>query len=264
MGKNSSFLPEDYLDRKIAARTNLICIALFLVMIAAIGAAFYVQSRQDDGTRAELTRVNDTFSDRALQLRQIEQLQDRKHQMIGKAQIVQQLVERVPRSIILAEMINHMPGTLSLLELNLETKILKPGARPRDAIERDRLTRGEQDQEESGEVTIAPREITIEVVGVAPDDNAVSEFMENLSINPLFIGVGLEYTERYTIEGNDMRRFRIVMQLNMDMSFDRDDADDALRGLEHNPMAEEDHRFQNGGDTEEPGQGVAGVSTQTD
>ncbi|XAL99522.1 PilN domain-containing protein [Phycisphaeraceae bacterium D3-23] len=258
MAKNNSFLPEDYLDRKIARRTNLICIALFLVMIGAIGAAFYVQSRQDDGTRTELARVNSTFSDRALQLRQIEQLQERKQQMIGKAKIVQQLVERVPRSIILAEMINHMPGTLSLLELTLETKIVKPGARPQTAIERDRLERGEAEAEENEEVTIAPREITIEVVGVAPNDNDVSVFMQNLSINPLFTGVGLEYIERYAIEGNDMRRFRIVMQLNMDLTFDRDDVDDALRGLEQNPMANEDHTFSNGADA------TADVPTHTD
>ncbi|MFI4860340.1 MAG: PilN domain-containing protein [Phycisphaerales bacterium JB063] len=261
MAKNSSFLPEDYLDRKIARRTNLICIALFLVMIGAIGAAFYVQGRQDDGTRTELARVNATFSERALQLRQIEQLQERKQQMIGKAKIVQQLVERVPRSIILAEMINHMPSTLSLLELELETSIVKPGARPQTAIERDRLERSEAEAEANAEVTIAPREITIEVVGVAPNDNDVSVFMENLSVNPLFTGVGLEFIERHAIEGNDMRRFRIVMQLNMELTFDRDDVNDATRSLEQNPMANEDHTFNGAGD--EPGE-VADVPTQTD
>ena len=112
----ATFLPEDYLDRKVAKRTNLICVGLFLVMIAAIGAAFYVQNRQDLGTRAELIEVNNTFTKRADQLRQIKELQDQQKQMIDKARVVQQLVERVPRSIILAEMINDMPRSLSLLE----------------------------------------------------------------------------------------------------------------------------------------------------
>ena len=126
MATPNSFLPEDYLDRKIARRTNLICVGLFLVMIAAIGAAFYVQNRQDEGTRAELIEVNNAFTKRAEQLRQIKELQDRQQQMIEKAKVVRQLVERVPRSIILAEMVNNMPPALSLKEFDLETKSTLP------------------------------------------------------------------------------------------------------------------------------------------
>lgn len=263
MAKNSSFLPEDYLDRKIARRTNLICIALFVVMIGAISAAFYVQKRQDHSTRAELLRVDAMFSERAQQLRQIEQLQERKQQMIGKAKIVQQLVERVPRSIILAEMINHMPSTMSLLELNLETKIVKPGARPQTAIERDRLNRNEDQAEAEGEVTIEPREILLEIVGVAPSDTDVSEFMQSLTVHPLYVGVGLEYTERFMIEGVEMRRFRIVMQLNTELTFDRDVDSDLLRELHQDPMAE-DREFRGANGEGEPGEGFADVRTDTE
>jgi len=263
MAKNKSFLPEDYLDRKIARRTNLICITLFIVMFGAISAAFFVQGRQQSSVALERTRVNEQFSERAQQLRQIEMLQDRKQAMIGKAKIVQQLVERVPRSIILAEMINHMPGTLSLLEFNLETKIVTPGARPRTAIERDRLQRSDAESEE--EVTIAPREILIEVVGVAPNVTDVSTFIENLSNHPLFVGVGLEYIESHEIEGVEMERFRVVMKLNMDLTFDRDDTLDLAPGLNQNPMADGRERtFQNGEPIEEPGTAVSDVPTTTD
>ena len=266
MAKNKSFLPEDYLDRKIARRTNLICITLFIVMFGAISAAFFVQGRQQGYVATESTRVNQQFGERAQQLRQIEMLQDRKQQMIGKAKIVQQLVERVPRSIILAEMINHMPSTLSLLEFSLETKAVTPGARPRTAIERDRLQRS--DAEAAEEVTIAPREVLLEVVGVAPNDTDVSTFIENLSNHPLFVAVGLEYIESFEIEGVDMRRFRVVMQLNMDLTFDRDDTMDLAPGLNQNPMADgREREFHNGESAdanEQPGQTLTEVPTQTD
>ena len=233
---NTSFLPEDYLDSKIAKRTNLICIALFVVMIGAISAAFYVQDSQKQSILAEQLKVDADFREQADQLAQIEHLQSHKQQMIDKAKIVQQLVERAPRSIILAEMINHMPPTLSLLELNLETKTLKPGARPQTAIERDRLARSEQAAE--GEVTIAPREILLEVVGVASSDAEVSSFMESLSQHPLYESVGLEYIERFMIEGAPLRRFRVVMKINTDLTFDRNEHSDLLRELQHDPMAE--------------------------
>lgn len=263
MAKNSSFLPEDYLDRKIARRTNFICIALFVVMFMAIGAAYFVQGRQSSAIHEKHAMVNAQFAERAQQLRQIEQLQERKQQMIGKAKIVQQLVERVPRSIILAEMINHMPSTLSLLELNLETKIVKPGARPQTAIERDRLERGLEEAEQSGEVVIEPREIHLEIVGVAPDDTDVSEFMQNLTEHPLYVAVGLEYTERFMIEGVEMRRFRIVMQLNTELTFDRDQDSELLRELQQDPMAE-DREFRGANGEGTTGEGFTNVRTNTD
>ena len=37
-----SFLPDDYLERKAARRTNAICAVLFLLVIGGVGSAFTI------------------------------------------------------------------------------------------------------------------------------------------------------------------------------------------------------------------------------
>jgi len=259
MAKNNSFLPEDYLDQKIARRTNLICVSLFLVMIVSISAAYYVQSRQGQTTLDHHAQVNAKFAERAEQLKLIAQLQDRKGEMMGKAKVVQQLVERVPRSIILAEMIISMPPSMSLIEFNLDSKIVKPGTRPQTSIDRDRQQRNQLAREESEQVEIAPREVTIEIVGLTPEDPDVSTFMENLAGNPLFNDVGLVYTEQTQVENTNMRRFRVTMTLNTDLVFDQHDTEEIHRELGQNPMAET-LEFNGSGD----GRSLSNVPTPTE
>ena len=43
---NSSFLPEDYLERKVELRTNFIYLTLFAVVIVGVVGAFFVTNRQ--------------------------------------------------------------------------------------------------------------------------------------------------------------------------------------------------------------------------
>ena len=237
MGNQNSFLPEDYLDHKIARRTNLICVGLFIVMIAAIGAAFYVQNRQDMGTRAELVEVNSTFTRRAEQLRQIQELQERQQKMIEKAEVVRQLIERVPRSIILAEMVNNMPTALVLLEFDLETKTA-PAPRSLDAMERARARAQAQQNEDEGRVEIVARQVLVRVVGVAQDQQQITVFMGNLTEHPLFDMVALEFIEEETIENTSLQRFAITMELNQEVLIERSAPEQLERDLMQDPLAD--------------------------
>jgi len=261
MANQNSFLPEDYLDRKIARRTNLICVGLFLVMIAAIGAAFYVQNRQDQGTRAELVEVNNAFTKRAEQLRQIKELQDRQQQMIDKAKVVRQLVERVPRSIILAEMVNNMPPSLSLLEFDLETKST-PAPRNLTAIDRAKAKQQKDKDKEAGKVEIVPRQVFVNIEGIAQLEKQITAFMGNLTHHPLFVAVGLEFIEKDSIEQTELFRFRITMQLNQTVLIERSSPEDLKRDLIQDPLAE-NIQINTEGDLT-TSQGVANTDTQTD
>lgn len=261
MATPNSFLPEDYLDRKIARRTNLICVGLFLIMIAAIGAAFYVQNRQDHGTRAELIDVNNAFTKRAEQLRQIKELQDRQQQMIEKAKVVRQLVERVPRSIILAEMVNNMPPSLSLLELNLETKAAPP-PRSLTALDRAKAKQEKDQAKEQGKVEIVPRQVFLDIEGIAKKENQITEFMGSLTHHPLFNSVGLAFIEQDTIESTDLFRFRIRMELNQEVLIERSAPEDLERDLIQDPLANQIQINDQG--RLGPATGVANTETYTD
>ncbi|MDH3583566.1 MAG: hypothetical protein OER86_05060, partial [Phycisphaerae bacterium] len=124
-----SFLPEDYVEKQIEQRTNLICISLFAVVLIGIIGAYVVTTRHRAEVRQERTKVNNAYADAARRLEQLEELQQSKQQMMRKAQLTATLLEPVPRSFLLADLINRMPSTLSVLEFGLKTKTERRRAR---------------------------------------------------------------------------------------------------------------------------------------
>lgn len=262
MGNPKSFLPEDYLERKIARRTNLICVGLCLVMIVAIVAAFYVQRQQEQGTTTQLVEVNANFTKRAEQLRQIKELQDRQQQMINKAKVVRQLVERIPRSIILAEIVNNMPPSLSLLAFELETKTA-PKARNLDSLSRAKAKQQEDKEKQDGKVEIVPRQVFINIDGVAKNENEITEFMGNLTHHTLFKEVGLEFIKTDTIEKTDLFRFGITLELNQDVLIERSAPEQLERDLIQDPLAD-NIQINPEGKLTPPNGAVANTDTDTE
>ncbi len=240
MPDKMSFMPDDYLEDKVARRTNIICITLFIIVMAAVVAGFYITDQQRTEVSRELNEVNSQFKDKAEQLDQIEKLQNQKEQMIRKARVTAVLVERIPRSMIMAELINHMPATLSLLEFELDTKKVRNAPRPRTALEREKLNvQNRQDQEQYPEIVdVQPTEVSIIMVGVAPTDVEVSEFMAALSAHPLFYDVNLQFSEQVSMEDQEMRKFRVELMVDQEADIEAIKPTMVRRGLKQNPMSD--------------------------
>src|SRR5262245_51798045 len=121
-----SFLPEDYLERKVQWRTNIISLTLFAVVMLGLVAAFFVTNKARAEVRTMQQQVNMDFQHAADALRKLDELQQRKNDMIRKAEIAGVLVEKVPRSLILSEVVNSMPATMTLTDLQMETSVQRP------------------------------------------------------------------------------------------------------------------------------------------
>ncbi len=230
MASNESFLPEDYLQKKIARRTNAICITLFALVMAGVIGAFLVTDRQ----RAEVRRlqgdVNEQFQDAARRIEQLDQLQVDKKLMMQRRRVAEVLVERVPRSVILAELTNRMPSTLSLLEFEMETKVLRSAPRPKTAIQREaqKNQKNRKKLAQPNQPDIKPTELTLDLIGVAPTDLEVSQFLAMLNQHDLFQNIFLRYSEGTKIEDRQMRKFEISMTLNQNIAPHRLDVDTEL------------------------------------
>lgn len=237
--KNMSFLPEEYLERRAARRTNITCIVLFIIVMGGVVAGYFVTDWKRAEVRERQLAVNAQFEEAARRLEQLEQLQSRKQQMIRKANITSALVERIPRSLLLAEMINHMPEPLSLLEFELETRTLRSGTQPRSSLQRQRQAMQKKDAEEDQQVQVPETEMGIQLVGVAPTDVEVSQFMTSISQHALFYDVSLQYSEETSIESQKMRKFQINLKVNQSVDFQRMEAPNVQRTLDHNPMSDQ-------------------------
>ena len=220
MTNNASFLPEDYIEERAERRTNLVSLILFGVVMIAVFAAFLVTNREWTQVRALQEAINSQYLLAARQIDELTELEQQKEQMLTKAELAAALVERVPRSILLAELINRMPPRLSLLKFDLKSeKIRAPRALPkhrrrgRSSGPKRAPTRA-QASAQSEKIQIPRSVVTISMVGVAPTDLEVSRFMAALTSYSLLKDVTLEYSEEFNVDDRIMRKFGIKLTLD--------------------------------------------------
>lgn len=221
---NASFLPEDYLARKSERRTNIISLSLFGVVMVSVVGAFFVTNRSARVAMEQQASINAQYQQAAVQIEELTQLEEQKSEMLNKAELAAALVERVPRSILLADLINRMPDRLSLLDFELKSEKVKPpvkGAPPKSdssgRLKTGTPERAKTKAEASDEPTKIepPRyKVLISMTGVAPTDLEVSKYMAELNAYSLLRDVSLEYSEQKDIEGRSLRQFKINMTLD--------------------------------------------------
>jgi len=261
MAENMSFLPEDYLEKKIARRTSIIFISLFAVVLTAVVAADFVGRRQDSGQLEELSARHAEFEQMRRQFEQIEELNAKKQEMKQKANVTATLKDNVLKSMVFAELINNMPPTLRLTDLELQTKADKSKAvRPRTSVQREKRRQAATGQKE---VTIVPTVVEIDLVGLASNDVEISDYIGALNAHNLFRSVTLAYVEEHTqgTEGQVMRKFRIEMKLDSNFDAASFEPTRADRGLHVDPMGET-LQINTDGELVKPTEALGSVETQ--
>ena len=211
----ASFLPDDYVREARERRSGVFALALFAIVMGSVFAAFLVTNRQWTSVRAAQANINDETEKAAKEIAEMKRLETMRAQMIEKAELARGLLEPVPRSVLLASLVNTMPAELSLLELELkseEIKSQKPaGPQPNDPKAR-RMTKGKE-AEAPAKPEPVRRRVLVNATGVAPDDLDVSGWMGALSQMPFLSGIRLEVSEEKEIGSALMRQFRISMRI---------------------------------------------------
>ena len=212
-----SFLPDDYLERKARRRANAICAVLFFVVISAIGGAFTVTEKAMREIDDQHAHVTQQFTDAAKRIVQVQQLQEKQRTMAHQAELTASLIEKVPRSRVLAEITNDIPTGVSLLDFSLNSTIVQNVvAAPKSAFELRQAQVG-------GAAPAAPMaqarvyDVLMKISGIAHNDGQVSQFISKLNGSDKFQDVNLIFTDEFRMgqEGEQkMRKFEIEMKIN--------------------------------------------------
>ncbi len=214
--KSMSFLPEDYVERRIEQRTNMICLSLFAIVLVGTIGGYFVTIGHRSEVRAKREAVNKSYAEAARRIEQLEQLQKRKTEMVHKAQVSAGLVEPVPRTFLLADLVNRMPAALSLLDLQLSSRQELPVHALPLATGKTALATKLGDTAKPGSAADAPAPTTVvslALIGVAPTDVQVAQYMSSLSQSKLVADVNLVFSEETRVQDSFMRKFRIEMTL---------------------------------------------------
>src|SRR5690606_11013014 len=95
----------------------------------------------------------------------------------------------------------------------------------------------EKKAEEEALIEVPQTEVTINMVGVAPTDVEVAQFITAMSNHPLFRDAILQYSERTTVAEREMRKFGIAMRLNQDVDLRKVEPTMVKRELKMDPMS---------------------------
>lgn len=206
-----SFLPEDYLLKKARRRANLLCGALGVVVMGTIGTAFAISERSMQGLDAELAQVEDRYNRAQEQIHAVQQMHAKQRQIVQHAELATSLVEKVPRSILLAALTNALPGGVSLLDLSLESRVVQAPATPAGTAFDARVAAA---QKKAAANEPPKMEVYVKLSGVADNDGQVGEYIAKLQASPLLKDVNLLISDTFTRDKSSLRRFQLEMMIN--------------------------------------------------
>jgi Tfp pilus assembly protein PilN len=225
-----SFLPDDYLERKARRRTNAICAVLFCIVIASIGGAFTVTERSMREIEKQAADVDVQYTGAAKRIEQYQQMEEKQRTMQHQAELTASLLEKVPRTKILAKITNGIPQGVSLLDFAMASTLsTAPQNAPKTAFD---ARKAEIDAARGVVNALAshPRvyDVSMRLTGVAPNFGQVTKYNTNINTTPMFKDVNLIFTDEFVAgdKENKLRKFAIELNLNPNAPLD-DPADES-------------------------------------
>ena len=217
-----SFLPDDYLARKAQRRTNVIFAILFLLTVGAAGAAFTYAKKGVKVAREANEIARNDKAQAARPIEQFQKLQEKQRTMAMQAELTSSLIEKVPRSFLLAELTNSLPTGVSLVDLVLDSrKRSAPAAAPAPKGSFEVKAAGT-----AGAKPAAPQvqpilyDVTMKVTGIASNDVQVAQFITKLNASRLLRDVNLVISDEFKSGDDKLRKFQIEMTLNPSAEID--------------------------------------------
>src|SRR5439155_17283636 len=197
--------------------------------------AFAVTEKSMREIDQQFAQVEQQYTDAAKRIDQVQQMQDKQRTMAHQAELTASLLEKVPRTFLLAEVTNGMPEGVSLLDFNLDAHVVTnvAAAAPKTAFE-TRKAEVDASKDIVGIAVSQPRvyDVNMRATGVAQTDVQVSQFITKLNQSKLLKDVNLIYTDELAPgqkEGEKLRKFQIEMSLNPDAKVDLDNAPQHLK-----------------------------------
>ena len=226
---NINFVPDDYAQSNESRRTNLIYLVLFAVVMTALGGSFVSIKIRQRACMTSEELINARMTEIKEAIKQFEELQTKKREMMKTALTTAELLEPVPRSILLASLTNNLPAGVSLLEVNLIQKQSKENStasrtsKYQAAQAKASQANGSQQQNSAPENPEKLLVTHIDIGGMAPSDLEVASYIEQLSNSSLLDNVALVESKEYKMEDTTLRKFKLSAMLGKNVHLTKED-----------------------------------------
>jgi len=214
-----NFLPDDYMERRGRRRANIVCLVIGGVAALGLGLVVALALVSMFSSAAMRAVVEQQYVDASQQIKQLKDLEERRTGLVHKVELSSDLLERVPRSHLLARLTNCLPQKASLtgLVLKLEDVPIRAAAAAPGAAPNEQDKAAAKGGKNAKATATKVKAWTFRVDGLAPTDVEVAEYMSRLSSDPLFREVDLQFSEEFPYrEGVTMRKFQMSFRLSPD------------------------------------------------
>ncbi|MBN2136804.1 MAG: PilN domain-containing protein [Sedimentisphaerales bacterium] len=231
--RNINFVPDDYVQSGESRRTNLVCLVLLALVMTALGGSFVTIKVRQRACRAREELINTRMAKIRQSIKQFEELQMRRKAMMKTALTTAELLEPVPRSVVLASLTNNLPPGVSLLKLNLIQKMPKQSSAKPVATSKYKSAQAKSGAAEESKLSQEKSlETHIDIGGMAPSDLQVADYIERLSNSTLLENVALVESKEYKIEESTYRQFKLTAVLKNEVHLSAADVDLIRSGAE--------------------------------
>jgi len=224
---NVNFVPDDYAQGNECRRTNFMYIVLFAVMMIALGGSYVAIMIRQHACMASEKVVNDRLAQMQEAIKQFEELQIKRREMMKTALTTAELIEPVPRSIVLASLTNNLPQGVSLSELKLIQKEPKPGSYSARTSKYEAAQKAsQQDSGSENDEPVNPGKLLethIQIGGIAPSDLQVAAYIESLGKSMIVDTVALVESKECKVESNTFRQFKLTAMLKKEVHLTKED-----------------------------------------
>jgi Tfp pilus assembly protein PilN len=225
-----NFVPDDYVQQRQSSRANILYLMMLTAMLGAIGVTFGFIKMRQHAVQEELAQLDLRTKQMQQQLGELEQLEKQRVTMMKTMVMTAELLEPIPRSVVLASLTNNLPSGVSLVEFNLQEKeitVAKPASKPAAGASQYQAKADAAKQE-----PVKPESLvqsSLDIKGIAPRDIQVAAFIANLSGSIMFDQVALVESKEQDIEGIKFRQFRLNAMLKPNLTLSKDDIDQIRR-----------------------------------
>lgn len=227
------FVPNDYIENRQSSKANFLYLVLFLALMGAIAATFSIIKVRQKAVDSELAEVRQRMANAQTQIAQLEELQEKRKAMMKTALMTAELLEPVPRSVLLACFTNNMPSGVSLLKLKLienELKSVVSSPNAKSTAKKSQYGAASAAAAGADDKPVLAREskkfeTQIEIEGIAPSDIEVAGYIARLGNSIVLDTVSLVESKEHEIDGVKFREFKLKTKLKQGLELSKEDVE---------------------------------------
>lgn len=204
-----NFLPERFVRKRRSRRRMVFEFLIVATTVAGLGYGYQVLNRKVQDMEEQASQLETRGTVARAKAEEASRLRKEFNEYAGSLRVQREVGLPIDHSNVLASIAKLQPDAVGLTELILECDRPKPAP---PGVENT----SKKPKKSKKAVNPPVSELKIQMVGIAPDDDRITDFFGKLDGNRLFRNVKLEFSRQVKVDNLVAMRFRITCTVPLD------------------------------------------------